>query len=1034
MRSAFILLATTTLALSGCMAEEHDSYGELGAPLTDEELTAKTLEMLNHVTTDLKVLDIDAKQTSTAAKALIAHRDGPDGLFPSEDDDLFDSIQEVDDVKGVGPSSIAKLKAFAETWVPKDPDAEPPPIEGIEAKVVQMLNHETTTLTILDIDASLTATAAKKLIEARDGPDGQFGTGDDVPFTDLQSVDDVKYVGASAISKLKAYAEIWTPELNADTGPKDVPKVLQFLNDPATTTVFLNQKVKLTTTQSNNIIAHRDGEDATTGTDDDDLYDTIDELDGVKYIGPKTIAKIEAYSVDWEPVDPAKVLLEQVLTFMNHPTTTLEALDVTVGLTSTASKNLIAARNGPDGLYGTEDDTPFTSIEEIDDVKYVGNSALTKIKTYAQSFDPEKATEVAEEAAKDKPLSCKLCGVFTGSPLEYDAGPPKDSGWAELFAAVPNFRAVAKALGDEWLVVNPETGTSKYDDANAAILAEDPEGTIIAKFTLTKNKFRYHMGPLFYRGRLDGTARVMVVGQEGATDEALVHRAFTGGTGQKVQNFLNALGITRSYILVNTFVYSIYEQYDEFTAELAMNGAIKEHRNDIMQKVMDTNDIQLICSFGNAAYNSVKIFREERFGGKFPEGTRWTHMVHPGAAALSYAPDSSGTVIDSGTINAVVSSMTKSWKAVWYWRYIDPGWLPTDPDGWTFQSSKFFFGDRDIPYRDLPYGFSHQIGRGGTKSERAMSGLQVQLRSMNGVRYEAPSAAFPATASKADSGFEKATDETGATIETELSWEPPRYDADNRHDPGPTADWVELFAGTPPQATAETEAQVDANNDFHQVPLWYRGNINGAPWLLIIAQDYGSDQVVAGRVLIGDAGQKINHFLENIGADNNYLMVSPYPYPLNDTIAQYDVLNLAQSPTLSAYREQILAKILADKPITTIMTFGEVAQAAFGQIAGQFDGTWYHMAHPDDAAAPVDWNAAMNVLSADAASLGLSGGTFDPYSLASFVDTRVQLPREDIPYGMPLWFGTSGDLSQQPDKSWIFWNAPKWVKKEPIDG
>ena len=113
MRSAFILLATTTLALSGCMAEEHDSYGELGAPLTDEELTAKTLEMLNHVTTDLKVLDIDAKQTSTAAKALIAHRDGPDGLFPSEDDDLFDSIQEVDDVKGVGPSSIAKLKAFA---------------------------------------------------------------------------------------------------------------------------------------------------------------------------------------------------------------------------------------------------------------------------------------------------------------------------------------------------------------------------------------------------------------------------------------------------------------------------------------------------------------------------------------------------------------------------------------------------------------------------------------------------------------------------------------------------------------------------------------------------------------------------------------------------------------------------------------------------------------------------------------------------------------------------------------------------------
>ena len=40
--------------------------------------------------------------------------------------------------------------------------------------------------------------------------------------------------------------------------------------------------------------------------------------------------------------------------------------------------------------------------------------------------------------------------------------------------------------------------------------------------------FHTHFGPLFYRGRLDGSARVLVVGQDPATDETLGGRAFVG--------------------------------------------------------------------------------------------------------------------------------------------------------------------------------------------------------------------------------------------------------------------------------------------------------------------------------------------------------------------------------------------------------------------------------------------------------------------------------------------------------------------------
>jgi hypothetical protein len=165
--------------------------------------------------------------------------------------------------------------------------------------------------------------------------------------------------------------------------------------------------------------------------------------------------------------------------------------------------------------------------------------------------------------------------AYVGSPLEYDAGPP--ASWAELFAHLPSYRTISRQLGATWLVAGPD-GKTRLQTVNAQRAAQNPPLDPIPDYTLTGDKFRYEMGPIFYRGRLDGTARVLVVGQDAATDEALVHRAFIGGTGQKVQGLLNQIGITKSYLCLNTFIYSIYEQFDEFTDELASKTAIKDYR------------------------------------------------------------------------------------------------------------------------------------------------------------------------------------------------------------------------------------------------------------------------------------------------------------------------------------------------------------------------------------------------------------------------------------------------------------------------
>ena len=70
--------------------------------------------------------------------------------------------------------------------------------------------------------------------------------------------------------------------------------------------------------------------------------------------------------------------------------------------------------------------------------------------------------------------------------------------------------------------------------------------------------FRVEWGPIFHRGRLDGSARILVIGQDPAAHEAIARRILVGEAGQRVQAFLGLLGVVRSYVMVNTLLYSVY--------------------------------------------------------------------------------------------------------------------------------------------------------------------------------------------------------------------------------------------------------------------------------------------------------------------------------------------------------------------------------------------------------------------------------------------------------------------------------------------
>ena len=85
-------------------------------------------------TADLALLDIDVALDVRAAEAIVAHRDGPDGVLGTADDDPIDDIAELDAVPWVGTRAFGKLLAWVRDHAP---DGGPPCVlisEYIEGK------------------------------------------------------------------------------------------------------------------------------------------------------------------------------------------------------------------------------------------------------------------------------------------------------------------------------------------------------------------------------------------------------------------------------------------------------------------------------------------------------------------------------------------------------------------------------------------------------------------------------------------------------------------------------------------------------------------------------------------------------------------------------------------------------------------------------------------------------------------------------------------------------------------------------------
>jgi hypothetical protein len=229
------------------------------------------------------------------------------------------------------------------------------------------------------------------------------------------------------------------------------------------------------------------------------------------------------------------------------------------------------------------------------------------------------------------------------------------------------------------------TMTTSFDPGPPAPWAERFSAAPLATYESRPDLFRLDFGPVAYRGRLDGTARLLVVGQDPSVNEILAHRAFVGQSGQRLQGFLTKLGLTRSYVMLNTFLYSIFGQFGGDNAELSRQDPILGYRNSLFDAVVETSPVAAILTVGTAARDAVDRWPAAA-------GLDRTHILHP-------AFPNTGELLENW--NAALAELGPRVEP-------DEGAAAGTPYGSTFAPGDVV----PIPHGDLPFGLPPWHGDG----------------------------------------------------------------------------------------------------------------------------------------------------------------------------------------------------------------------------------------------------------------------------------------------------------------------------------
>jgi hypothetical protein len=180
----------------------------------------------------------------------------------------------------------------------------------------------------------------------------------------------------------------------------------------------------------------------------------------------------------------------------------------------------------------------------------------------------------------------------------------------------------------------------------------EPFASLIASYpgpeVYPADSFRVEWGPIFHRGRLDSSARVLVIGQDPAQSESIVRRILVGEAGHRTQGLLAKLGIDSSYVMVNTFLYSVYGQ--QGGQQHAGDHAIIDYRNQWLTAIFDTSQIEAVIALGQLADDAWSRWPDRKL-----HDPAYAHVTHP-----TQPESSSGG--DPAKLQQAIKAMLANWN------------------------------------------------------------------------------------------------------------------------------------------------------------------------------------------------------------------------------------------------------------------------------------------------------------------------------------------------------------------------------------
>jgi uracil-DNA glycosylase len=211
--------------------------------------------------------------------------------------------------------------------------------------------------------------------------------------------------------------------------------------------------------------------------------------------------------------------------------------------------------------------------------------------------------------------------------------------------------------------------------------------------TYPAGDFRVEWGPVFHRGRLDGSARVVVIGQDPAQHEVITRRILVGAAGQRTQGFLAKLGIQTSYVMVNTFLYSVFGQGGG--ERHADDEQIAAYRNRWLDALLVGGEVEAVVALGRLAARAFQAWQDTP-AGKDVE-VAFEHITHP------TAPESASGG-DPARYAEAVAAMLRNWNRALERLRPSLRHPDVDPDLVPYGEALTDADYAAIPERDLPPG------------------------------------------------------------------------------------------------------------------------------------------------------------------------------------------------------------------------------------------------------------------------------------------------------------------------------------------